>query len=54
MNEHKPSYLEHELDLAQAFYKRARRENDRREMVRQAREIRHLSERLAVRMGVAV
>jgi hypothetical protein len=44
--------LERELDIAQAFYRRARKHDDRREMSRQAREIRHLSEKLAYRMGV--
>ena len=43
--------LEHELDLAQAFYKRARKERDSREMQRQAREIKHLSRQLAVRLN---
>ena len=44
--------LEKELDLAQAFYKRARKEEDHREMKRQAREINHLSKRLAVAMNI--
>ena len=41
-----------ELDQAKRFYKRAQKDRDRREMKRQAREIDHLSRRLAVAMGV--
>jgi hypothetical protein len=43
--------VEKELNLAQAFYRRARKERDVREMRRQAREISHLSRRLAAVMS---
>ena len=42
-----------ELDTAKAYYKRAQKDRDIKEMRRQAREIKQLAIRLASIMGVA-
>lgn len=44
--------IDKELDQAKNFYRRAVKEDDRREQRRQAREIKHLSGRLAYSMEV--